>query len=187
MHFDDFKITNKNIELALIQLKDADELFKAIQLSLNELRTFPASLPWALATPSLEASQAFCRSRVVAALDQENFVYVIRTLDNQNFIGVMDIHQIDWKANSAAVGFWGNAQYKQQGYMTQALQLFISTLLNKFSFQQLLAYVDADNNLARALCERADFKLIEIKDAARQNPVDGSLRDICQYKIEKAD
>ncbi len=95
----------------------------------------------------------------------------------------MDIHQINWMENQAAVGFWGNVEFKGQGLMTEALQLFVDQLLNDLGFQQLNAFVDVENKQARRLCERANFKLIEIEQAAIQNPVDGSWRDICKYEI----
>ncbi|WP_180080938.1 GNAT family N-acetyltransferase [Acinetobacter sp. YH01019] len=182
---DHFTIENDQIELKILQQKDAAELYAAIQASLIELRKFPASLIWSLQEPNLEASHAFCLSRMQALLNKENFVYVVRDQDCKKFLGVMDIHEINWEKNSAAVGFWGNAQFKQQGYMCTALKLFAETLMNQWSFQRLEAFVDTENVLARKLCEKVDFKIIEIQQGKVQNPVDGSMRDICRYVLEK--
>ena len=183
MKLDDFGMSHGRITLQLIQRHDAKALYEAICQSIETLRMFPASLAWSLQEPNLDASLAFCDSRVLAALNQENFVYVIREQQSHNFLGVMDIHQINWLENQAAVGFWGNVEFKGQGLMTEALQLFVDQLLNDLGFQQLNAFVDVENKQARRLCERANFKLIEIEQAAIQNPVDGSWRDICKYEI----
>ncbi|WP_227552290.1 MULTISPECIES: GNAT family protein [unclassified Acinetobacter] len=180
-----FKIENDQIVLQIIQTSDAHDLFSAIQNTLTELRKFPASLVWALEEPNLQASKAFCQSRLIALLNQENFVFIIRLNTSNDFLGVMDIHNIDWQLNTASIGFWGNAKFKQKGYMTQALRLFIHTLFSKWNFVVLNAYVDAENLPARRLCEKNGFLLKNIEYDSVKNPVDGSFRDICHYRIER--
>jgi ribosomal-protein-serine acetyltransferase len=100
-----FKIENDQIVLQIIQTSDAHDLFSAIQNTLTELRKFPASLVWALEEPNLQASKAFCQSRLIALLNQENFVFIIRLNASNDFLGVMDIHNIDWQLNTASIGF----------------------------------------------------------------------------------
>lgn len=127
---------------------------------------------------------AFCQSRLVALLNKENFVFIIRLKETDDFLGVVDIHAIDWLQNTASIGFWGNSKFKQKGYMSQALILFVSSLFSKWNFLGLNAYVDVENILARKLCEKAGFLLKNIQYQSVRNPVDGGFRDICHYQIE---
>lgn len=184
MDFNQFQIENDQIVLNIIQVSDAEDLYSAIKNSLTELRKFPASLVWALEEPNLPASMAFCQSRLVALLNKENFVFIIRLKETDDFLGVIDIHAIDWLQNTASIGFWGNSKFKQKGYMSQALILFVSSLFSKWNFLGLNAYVDVENILARNLCEKAGFLLKDIQYQSVQNPVDGGFRDICHYQIE---
>ncbi len=62
---------------------------------------------------------------------------MIREQQSHNFLGVMDIHQINWMESQAAVGFWGNVEFKGQGLMTEALQLFVDQLLNKLGISAI--------------------------------------------------
>lgn len=68
--------------------------------------------------------------------------------------------------------------------MTEALRLFVGDLIDNKGFKQLDAFVDTENVKARQLCLRANFYLSEIEYQSAQNPVDGSMRDICLYKLE---
>lgn len=179
-----FQIENEQIILSIVQESDAKDIYIAIKETLNNLRKFPASLPWALDEPDLEASKAFCRSRIAALLMNENFVFAIRLKQNNAFIGVIDIHKINWDENKASIGFWANAHYQGQGYMRQALSLFVDALFIRWSFKQLKAYVDLENSPARHLCERVNFELLDIEYQSVQNPIDGTWRDICCYMIE---
>lgn len=187
MDLTQFQIENEQIVLSIVQESDAKDIYIAIKQTLHDLRKFPASLPWALDEPDLEASKAFCRSRIAALLTNENFVFTIRLKENNAFIGVIDIHKINWGENTASVGFWGSAHYQGQGYMRQALSLFVDTLFIRWSFKQLKAYVDMENASARRLCERANFELLDIEYQSVQNPVDATWRDICFYMIENKD
>lgn len=184
MQFEAFKIENEQVVLNILNENDAEDLYQALIHSLLVFRKFPASMPWVMQEPSLDSSKAFCRSRVLALLNKENFVYSIRDAKTQAFIGVIDIHKIDWVNNTAAVGFWANVAYHSQGYMTEALRLFVAELIDNKGFKQLDAFVDTENVKARKLCLRANFYLSEIEYQSAQNPVDGSMRDICLYKLE---
>ena len=122
MQFEAFKIENEQVVLNILNENDAEDLYQALIHSLLVFRKFPASMPWVMQEPSLDSSKAFCRSRVLALLNKENFVYNIRDAKTHAFIGVIDIHKIDWVNNTAAVGFWANVAYHGQGYMTEALR-----------------------------------------------------------------
>ena len=183
MDLKSFQIENDQIILNILQESDAEDLYIGIKNTLHDLRKFPASLPWAIYEPELESSQAFCRSRIEALFNKENFVFSIRLKENLNFLGVIDIHQIDWEQGTASIGFWGNALYKKNGFMSQALMLFIDALFGRWSFKALNAFTEVENESARALCERANFQLKEILFQSVRNPVDGSWRDNCHYQI----
>ncbi len=185
MDFTHFQIENDQLVLDIIVESDAEDLFLAIKNTLAGLRKFPASLVWALEELNLQASIVFCLTRLLALLNKDNFVFIIRLKETNDFLGVVDIHKIDWLENTASIGFWGNSIFKQKGYMTQALSLVVNTLFSKWNFLGLNAYVDVENVLARKLCEKAGFLLKNIEYQSVQNPVDGSFRDICHYQTEK--
>ena len=180
----EFKIESDQVVLNILQEQDAEDLYIAIQYSLANLRKFPASLPWAMHEPALEFSLDFCRSKIEAQKKKENYVFSIRLKESQHFIGVMDIHDIDWGLKTAAIGFWGNSKFKSTGYMTQALSGFVATLFQYWDFKILNAFVEVENISARKLCLRANFTVVEILYGSISNPLDGSLRDQCVYQIQ---
>ncbi len=184
MNLDDFTIQNESLVLNILTLVDAHDVYEAMCKSLSKLREFPASLPWAVNEPNIESTRAFCRSAIENLLKKETFTYSVRHKDLKFFVGLMDIHKISWEENHAEIGFWGNIHQQKNGYMTSALNLFIQHLFKNSGFKQLYAYVDQENTAARNLCQRVGFDLEEIQQNSAQNPVDGSLRNICKYKIE---
>lgn len=184
MNLEQFQIKNNQIKLNILTEQDANDIYLAMHTSLDVLRKFPASLPWALEKPDLLATQAFCKWALLELINKTKFIYSIRLNENNHFLGVMDIHDISWEKKSANVGFWGNVEYQGNGYLTEALTLFTRCMLDHYQFKNLFAYVDEENTKARKLCERTGFDLLEIQENVKRNPVDGSLRNICKYGIE---
>lgn len=106
MDFTHFQIENDQLVLDIIVESDAEDLFLAIKNTLAGLRKFPASLVWALEELNLQASIVFCLTRLLALLNKDNFVFIIRLKETNDFLGVVDIHKIVWLENTASIGWF---------------------------------------------------------------------------------
>lgn len=57
---DHYNLAGERVYLQPIKVNDAKEVYEAIKFSLDALREFPATMPWALEQPSIEKSIIFC-------------------------------------------------------------------------------------------------------------------------------
>ena len=177
------QLDNQQLTLTLLMMEDANDIYQAILASQTALSAFPASLPWALFKPSMQSTLEYCRKHKLAIQQQIAFHYVIRLKVSHQFVGMIGIQQIRWDIPSITLSFWGNISFKGQGYMTQALQLFIEYLRTDVKVKRIDAFVDMENESAKRLCLRTNFILEEVMEHAARHPIDSSLRNIGVYVV----
>ena len=177
------QLSNQQLILTLLMMEDANDIYQAILASQTALSAFPASLPWTLLKPSMQSTLEYCQKYRLAIQQQIAFHYVIRLQRSHQFVGMIAIQQIRWDIPSITLSFWGNIHFKGQGYMTQALQLFVEYLKTDMQVKSIDAFVDMENESAKRLCLRANFILEEVMEHAAKHPVDSSLRNIGVYVV----
>ena len=65
-------IHNERLTIRAPRAGDGRKVFEATVESLEALREFPASLPWALEEPSIAASESFCRAVASNYIDRRD-------------------------------------------------------------------------------------------------------------------
>lgn len=159
---------------------DGVAVHQAVVESLAALRAWPAYLPWAMHTPSPDASEQFCRQGHAAFLAREDFPMLIFLKDQDVLVGATGLHRLSWDVPKCEIGYWGRSSFARQGLITEAV-----TGIAQFAFQHLgvlriKCLTDAANQASRAVAERAGFALESVMRHERRSP-DGSLRDTCVY------
>ncbi len=163
---------------------DGQKVFAATVESLDALRAFPAFMPWALAEPSVEASEAYCRTAAANFLARRDFpvLFLLRDAgDAEILIGCSGLHRPRWDTRTFEIGWWGRTPFMGRGLMTEG----VSALLD-FAFSAALAarrveaVTDDANARSWRLCERAGMNLEKIVPRERTAP-DGSLRNTRIY------
>lgn len=66
------QIESERLILRSPQPGDGPIVYSAVCASLEALRAFPASMPWALEEPSVDISETFCRQSRVDYLSRKN-------------------------------------------------------------------------------------------------------------------
>jgi len=105
---------------------DGPTVHASIVESLSELREFPASLPWAMAEPSVEASEQFCR--------ESHANYLLRiSLPMLLFLKGMHTHVgCEWSVPKCEIGYWRRRGFGHEGLITEAVKG-----ITAFAFTQL--------------------------------------------------
>ena len=176
-------LSNDQLQLTLLKVDDANDIFQATLLSIDSLRKFPASLPWALQSPSVQNSIDYCQKCILEANRNMTFTYVIRLNISHRFVGILRLNQIQWDIPCVTLGFWGSTAFKKHGYMTQALELLIKYLKENLKVKRIEAFVDMENERAKKLCLRTGFVLDEVMENSAKSPIDATLKSIGIYVI----
>lgn len=129
--------------------------------SLDELREFPASLPWATEVPSVDLSETFCRSGSENFAARRDFPFLMLLRDTSTVIGCGGIHRPVWSHAAFDIGWWGRTPYLGQGLITEGVQTLLRFAFADLRARRVQALVDERNKKSRRLCERVGLTLEE--------------------------
>jgi len=158
---------------------DGAQVHEACVASLDALRAWPASLPWAMFPPSAAASEQFCRQGAAAWLLRTDLPMLAFLHDGQ-FIGATGLHRMDWTHRQFEVGWWGRVGMLGQGLMTEAVDAVCAFAFRELGARRLVALPDVENTRSCRLAERVGFALEGVMRHERTDP-DGMPRDTCLY------
>ncbi|MEX3955353.1 GNAT family N-acetyltransferase [Trinickia sp. EG282A] len=168
------------LHIRCVKPGDGAKVYEALRESIDSLRQFPASLPWALEEPSLEASEIYCREGFAKFIARRDFRFLVLLRGSDTLVGCCGLHRPNWKVPTIEVGWWGRTAYLGSGYVSEAV-----TGLIKFAFAQLpvhrvAAFVDDLNEKSARVCERAGMTFEGLLRNERVDP-DGTLRHTRVY------
>lgn len=155
---------------------------EAVVESLAALRAWPASLPWAMAEPSVEASETFCRESIADFVRRTGFVYLAFERTSGRFVASLGVHHIDWSVPKCEIGFWCRSSMQRRGYTREAVAAIVRTLLDDHGVRRIAIHTDEANLPTRALSESLGFALEGIQRHDRTAP-GGELRSTCIYAL----
>ena len=176
------QIESERLILRSPQPGDGPAVYSAVCASLEALRAFPASMPWALEEPSVGISETFCRQSRVDYLARKTLTMLLFLKDGGHFIGASGLHDISWKHRRAAIGFWGHNDWQGQGLISEAARAICAFAQQELGLRRIACLSDAQNVASRRVAERAGFALEGILRHERIAP-DGSLRDTALYAL----
>lgn len=159
---------------------DGVAVHEAVVETLAELRAWPASLPWALAEPTVEASEIFCRQGQADYLTRTALPLLMFLKDGGQYVGGHGLHHLDWSVPKAEMGYWCRKRWHGQGLVTEAARAVAELALHTLGMRRLVCHSDAENLPSRRVAERAGFVLEGVMRHERFDP-DGTPRDTCLY------
>ncbi|GAB4518925.1 MAG: GNAT family N-acetyltransferase [Anaerolineae bacterium] len=149
-----FDIHTDRLHLRAPEPDYAQEIYDAVRDSLPELT------PWIDWAPTWDSPQKveeiIYRSRVWF-YNREAFIWYIYEQATARFVGVMELHSVDWEVPRAEVGYWLRTSGAGHGYMTEAVAHITTLALKDWGFTRLQALCDARNTRAIQVAERTGF------------------------------
>lgn len=159
---------------------DGKALNDAILETLDDLRRFPASLPWARKAPAIADSEVYCRLSQANYLAREDFALLLLCKQTGNVVGASGLHRVQWSVPKCEIGYWCRRSYQGKGLVTEAVQAIASFAFAWLGAQRLEILTDNLNRASWRVCERTGFTLEGILRHERADP-DGTLRDTRVY------
>jgi RimJ/RimL family protein N-acetyltransferase len=159
---------------------DGRKVFDAIVESLDALREFPASLPWALDEPSIDTAESFCRTASSNFIARDDFPMLFLLRESGTLIGCGGIHKPRWAAGTFEIGWWGRTSFTGQGLITEAVGTLLDFAFSSLAAHRVEALVDDLNEKSWRLCERVGMDFEGTLRHERIAP-DGMLRNTRMY------
>ncbi|WP_432711273.1 GNAT family N-acetyltransferase [Paraburkholderia acidicola] len=159
---------------------DGPNLFDAIVDALADLRQFPASLPWAMETPSVDTSESYCVASSESFQARKDFPFLFIDKTSHVVVGSGGLHRPRWAVPAFELGFWGRSSLVGRGLFSEAADALVNFAFSHFDAKRVEAICDDLNVRSIRVCERIGMQLEGVLRHERRAP-DGSLRNTRIY------
>jgi len=159
---------------------DGQAVYEAVIETLAELRTWPASLPWAMLEPSPEASETFCRNGHANFLLRKDLPLLVFLKADGRLAASSGLHRIDWSVPKFEIGYWCRKSLQGKGLMTEAVGAITRFAFENLGARRVDSLPDEENSPSRRVAERCGYVLEGLLRNERRAP-GGELRSTCVY------
>ena len=143
---------DENISLKLIELKDAEMIFKLIDDSRKYLREW---LPWVDTTTKIEHTKGFIQSCLKGHVQNNTLQTVI--LVNGEIVGLAGYVLINRLNKTAYIGYWLGEKFQGNGIMTKVAKALTEYAFSELNLDKVEIRVATKNNKSKKIPERLGF------------------------------
>lgn len=167
---------DKDLRLALPELRQAEEAVRVVQLNIEHLKPW---MPWAVDEYSIDHARQWIKRTLDDFARDGRFSALI--LKNDAIIGTIGFHDLDTANRHAAVGYWIDKEYEGRGIVTKCCKVLIDYLFDTMKLNRVQINCNVENVRSRAIPERLGFKLEGI--LRQMELVDGRFGDWAVYGL----
>ncbi|WP_417581851.1 GNAT family N-acetyltransferase [Nitrincola sp.] len=136
-----------------IQPQEAPALFALIETNRDYLRQW---LPWLDEHRSVEDTGRFIRN--ITQLFEQQQAFHVGLYRDEEIIGMMSIHYLDWRNRKAALGYWIGEAFQGKGRVTESCKTLINFCFNDLNLNRLEMHCAVHNIASRKIPERLGFE-----------------------------
>ena len=142
----------ENLQLKLLTIQDAEELYK---LTINSMDHLKEWLPLIASNKKLEDTENFIKTTMKQFTENNGFQAGIWS--NSKLVGVIGFHKIDWSNKSTSIGYWLGKGVEGTGIMTKACHAFVNYALTDLLLNRVEIRAAFENTKSCAIPERLGF------------------------------
>jgi len=147
----------RNYIIQPLDTKKHDAVFQLINENRPRLENYFAGT--SRETETKEDAKIFCQSVESRRLKKEYFPFVIIDPTNSQYIGWIDVKNIDWSIPKAELGYFIDKSFTGKGIISEGLGLVIEHINQEFDFKKLLLRISSDNHKSTQIALRNNFQL----------------------------
>ncbi len=129
--------------------KDASELFALVDANRSYLKQW---LPWLDDNQSADDSLSFIQHSLAQAQANKEFVSAI--CHDDQIIGQISLHAINWSNRSSTIGYWLAEPHQGKGIITRACQTILDYGFTPLNLNRIEICCAAENLRSQAVAER---------------------------------
>ena len=150
-------MTFNHFEINLLQPNEGGAFFNLIDSNRKRLEDFFAGT--VSKTRTLKDTMGYCVEMQQRITNKSYFPYMITDTRTRNFVGLVDVKNIDWNVPKAELGSFIDATYEGQGLTTKATCLVVDHIVEKHKFIKLLCRANSRNKGSIAVILKNGFEL----------------------------
>jgi RimJ/RimL family protein N-acetyltransferase len=90
--------------------------------------------------------------------ENESYTFSIRERENNQLIGTIGTHPIEWANLSAAIGYWTSSRVTKMGFATESTLLLLEFLLCELKLHRVSATASTKNFPSNRVLEKLEFR-----------------------------
>ncbi|OIJ14327.1 alanine acetyltransferase [Anaerobacillus alkalilacustris] len=143
---------DEDLSLKLLEVKDAESLFKLTNYSREYLREW---LPWLDTTTNVEDTIEFIKISLKGFSENKSLNTVI--LFKGDIVGVAGYNNINWANRTAYIGYWLGEGFQGNGIMTKVAKALTNYAFHDLKLNKVEIRTAVGNKKSRAIPERLNF------------------------------
>ncbi|MBW8308161.1 MAG: GNAT family N-acetyltransferase [Candidatus Paracaedibacteraceae bacterium] len=147
---------DEHCSLQLFTPTDASELFNLVEENRHYLRKW---LPWLDNTKSIKDIENFISISNKNLSENKSVVLSIKY--NNDIVGVISFHTIDWRLKETAIGYWLAENYQGKGIITNACRQLLAFCFSKLKLKRVNISCAKENKKSISVVERVGFKYLK--------------------------
>jgi ribosomal-protein-serine acetyltransferase len=162
--------------LRLFEESDAEELDRVIAANRDYLAEW---LPWVETTSGADARREWIRRTRRQIADNDGFHAAI--IEDDDIIGVLGFHAIDWNNRSTSIGNWLVEDRQGRGIMTEAVRTLTSHAFDVWDLNRVEIRVAVWNLRSAAIPQRLGF--VEEGTLRQAERHGDTFKDVAVYSV----
>jgi hypothetical protein len=159
---------------------DGAIVYASVVETLDDLRRYPASMPWAMEDPSVERMEDFCRRGAASWILRADFPMLLFRRDTGEHAGNCGLHRFNWNTRVFEIGWWCRKRHQGQGLITEAAAAVAEFAFGHLGARRLWCGADEENERSWRVAERLGLDHEGTLRSERCNP-DGTRRTLRIY------
>ncbi|NDC60843.1 MAG: N-acetyltransferase [Betaproteobacteria bacterium] len=158
---------------------DGEALYRGVSESLEQLRQWPDSLPWAQNPQSARASEDYCQTAYAAWVMGLAWPLLMVDKATEQLVGSVAFHQKNHGTPVWELGYWCRTSYQGQGRMSEAVRSLTRAAHTLVPDAQLVCRVDQRNLASIQVMAKTGF--VWVKNESLSNEL-GQTHVVRQYR-----
>ena len=147
----------KNYIVRDFDTTESAAFFKLVNDNRQRLEDF---FPGTIAeTKTPENTRNYCKRMQEWKDGKEYFPFVIIDLEDNSFVGYIDVKRIDWKIPKAEMGYFIDSRYEGKGIISKALSFVLQHLADQYNFKKILCRIGTRNEGSSKVVLKNGFEL----------------------------
>ncbi|WP_353777632.1 GNAT family N-acetyltransferase [Winogradskyella sp. 3972H.M.0a.05] len=144
-------------EISLLDTRRSEDFFMLIDNNRSRLEDFFAGT--VSKTKTRLDTEAYCKIIDIRIKEKSYLPYIISDTKTNDYIGLVDIKNIDWSIPKAEVGYFIDHNYEGKGIISKSVKHVIEHISNTYKFKKLLCRAESNNIGSISVALKNEFEL----------------------------
>ena len=136
-------------------------LYQAVASTLDQLRQWPDSLPWAQQPQSADISGDDCQTCYASWVMGLRWPLLMWDTDSGRLVGSIGFHRLDHDNQVWELGYWCSREFQGQGRTSEAVKVLTAHVRQHWPHVCMLCRIDGRNTASVSVAIKAGFHLTQ--------------------------